>query len=210
MNCVNCKDVHFSYGKVKVFEGYNLQISSGITILRGYSGSGKSTLLKLIAGYLKPGKGEIALPSPWSRADKKFQQYGLGFVFQRLNLLPLASVKSNLDIAASLCGLPKKERTERTHEILDELGILNLADSKPSKLSGGQQQRAAIARAWIKNPSLLLLDEPTSGLDDENTKIIQRMIQNHIRGDKICIIASHDPRLDKIGNEIIDFNLRVS
>ena len=163
MNCVDCRDVHFSYGKVKVFEGYDLQISSGITILRGYSGSGKSTLLKLIAGYLNPSKGEITLPSPWSRADKKFQQYGLGFVFQRLNLLPLASVRSNLDIAASLCGLPRKERTERTHEILEELGILNLADSKPSKLSGGQQQRAAIAGHGLKTPHFFYWMSPHPG-----------------------------------------------
>ena len=167
-------------------------------------------MLKLIAGYLKPGKGKISLPEPWVSPNKKFQQYGLGFVFKRLNLLPLATVRSNLDIAASLSGLPKEERKQKTHDILNELGILELANRKPSKLSGGQQQRAAIARAWIKNPSLLLLDEPTSGLDNDNTKIIQRMIQNHIHGDKICIIATHDPRLDEIGHEIIDFNIRLS
>lgn len=210
MKSVLCKGVDFSYGPIRVFHNYGIELHPGITILKGYSGSGKSTLLKLIAGYLKPGKGKISLPDPWGSPNKKFQQYGLGFVFQRLNLLPLATVLSNLDIAASLSGLPKDERKKKTRDILEELGIWELAHRKPSKLSGGQQQRAAIARAWIKNPSLLLLDEPTSGLDNENTKIIQRMIQNHIHGDKFCIIATHDPRLDEIGHEIIDFNIRLS
>ncbi len=86
------------------------------------------------------------------------------------------------------------------------LGLLELQNKKPTKLSGGQQQRAAIARALAKQPSILLLDEPTSGLDHLNTKIISKALSSQLDTSSVCLIATHDNRLDPIADEILDFN----
>jgi ABC-type lipoprotein export system ATPase subunit len=84
-----------------------------------------------------------------------------------------------------------------------------LRRKKPSNLSGGQQQRAALARALMKNPPVLLLDEPTSGLDDTNTEVIKKILSGELSDECVCIISSHDHRLEEIADEIIDFNLRL-
>jgi ABC-type methionine transport system ATPase subunit len=93
-------------------------------------------------------------------------------VFQQLNLLPLANVERNLELVGSLAGLSRKQLADRTNQWLSVLGLEPYAKRIPQTLSGGQQQRAAIARALIKEPSVLLLDEPTSGLDDLNARVI--------------------------------------
>ena len=131
-------------------------------------------------------------------------------MFQHLNLLPLASVRSNMVMVASIAGMDTKTREIRIDELLESLQISNLSNRKPSQLSGGQQQRAALGRALVKNPAVLLLDEPTSGLDDKNTEIIKRMIVGKMGGANYCIIASHDDRLNEIADETIDFDLRLS
>ncbi len=178
-------------------------------MIKGYSGCGKSTLLKLIAGYLAPQQGTVRLPEPWDDPDKKFQREGLGFVFQQLNLLPLASLEGNLTIVSSVAGIPQGVSQERMTDLFGRLGLRELSKRKPSALSGGQQQRAAIARALIKRPQVLLLDEPTSGLDDMNTKVIKDLLPSSLPKGCICIVSSHDPRLEEIADEIVDFNIRL-
>jgi len=163
----------------------------------------------LIAGYLFPQKGRVVLPHPWGKPTKKFQREGLGFVFQQLNLLPLASLSSNLNLVASLAGISSSIAKVRSDDLFAKLGLASLKNKKPVSLSGGQQQRAAIARALVKTPSVLLLDEPTSGLDDANTKVIKNLLQTSLPSGCICILSSHDHRLEEIADEIIDFNLRL-
>jgi len=206
---IRCQDVFFGYGKELVFDSFSHSFGQGITLIKGYSGCGKSTLLKLIAGYLLPQKGEVLLPRPWIKPSKKFQREALGFVFQQLNLLPLASLESNLSIVSSLAGLSPRDARERTGNLFGRLGLTGLAKRKPSALSGGQQQRAAVARALVKNPMVLLLDEPTSGLDDANTTIIKDLLVSFLPKDCICIVSSHDHRMEEISDEIIDFNIRL-
>lgn len=199
--------VFFSYGRIPLIEAMSMEIAAGVTLFRGYSGCGKSTLLKLIAGYLPPDRGSIILPSPWHSPSKDFQRKGLGFVFQQLNMLPLVSVEQNLAIVASLAQVPKKAMRQRINQLLDTLGIEEYRKKKPRYLSGGQQQRAAIARALVKEPKVLLLDEPTSGLDDDNTNAIKDFISNHLQRGTICIISTHDKRLEDIANAVFDFNV---
>ena len=206
---IHCQDVSFGYSKELVFDSFSHSFDPGISMVKGYSGCGKSTLLKLIAGYLTPQKGRVLLPDPWERPSKKFQRKGVGVVFQQLNLLPLASLRSNLNLVASLAGLSSRETDSRTNELFGQLGLAELSSSKPSALSGGQQQRAAIARALIKRPQVLLLDEPTSGLDDANASVIKHLLITSLPKNCICILSSHDHRLEEISNEIIDFNLRL-
>jgi ABC-type lipoprotein export system ATPase subunit len=189
-----------------ILTDFSHRFQPGITLIKGSSGCGKSTLLRLIAGYLRPDKGKITIPGDVAPTDKNYQQRRLGFVFQQLNLLPLASVERNLEMAASLAGLKSGEIQQRTSRWINALGLAQYASRSPMALSGGQQQRAAIARALIKEPTVLLLDEPTSGLDDLNTSVIATALKNYITGDRVCVICSHDHRIDPIANEIVDFN----
>lgn len=178
----------------------------GITLIKGASGCGKSTLLRLLAGYLKPGSGSIQVAGGLSPTDREFQRKQLGFVFQQLNLLPLATVSRNLQMAGTLAGLTPEDTLERTERWLQLLGLREFANRRPAFLSGGQQQRAAIARALIKEPTVLLLDEPTSGLDDLNTQVISNTLRQFISGPRICVVCTHDHRLDYIAHEVLDFN----
>ncbi len=131
----------------------------------------------------------------------------MGFVFQQLNLLPLATVRRNLVLAASLGGITRKQTKQRLQYYLSELGLSEFEKRRPTSLSGGQQQRASIARALIKEPSLLLLDEPTSGLDDLNTQVIKKVLENYVQeGERCAIICTHDQRLDSMADSILDFN----
>ena len=206
---IRCQNLSFGYSKELVFESFSHSFEAGITLIKGYSGCGKSTLLKLIAGYLAPQQGTVRLPEPWRVPAKKFQREGLGFVFQQLNLLPLASLEGNLSIVSSVAGIPQGVSQERMTDLFGRLGLQELSKRKPSALSGGQQQRAAVARALIKRPQVLLLDEPTSGLDEMNTKVIKDLLASSLPKGCICIVSSHDYRLEEIADEIVDFNIRL-
>jgi len=197
-------NITFRYerGKDAIFEDFSFQADSGITLLKGFSGCGKSTLLRIVASFLKPSKGSVHVTSRYRYGSASFLRNDVGFVFQQLNLLPLASIQRNVDLARSLAGSPKRESAKW----IQTLGLKNLANKKVSQLSGGQQQRAALARALSKKPSLVLLDEPTSGLDDQNTEIISRALRAHLGFDTTCLIATHDARLEKIADDILDFN----
>lgn len=185
-----------------VFQDFDFTAQSGITLLKGYSGCGKSTLLRLIASLIKPKQGSISTSSPNRWGTSAFLRKDIGFVFQQLNLLPLASIERNIRMTAQLASAPQHIADEWIHT----LGLDELRKKSPLHLSGGQQQRAAIARALAKAPSILLLDEPTSGLDDLNTTVISNALKNKIPEDTICLIATHDHRLETIAHEILDFN----
>lgn len=185
-----------------MFDGLDLSLGPGVTLAKGFSGCGKSTLLRLIAGLIKPNGGTIVTDSPHPVGSPRFLRLEIGFVFQQLNLLPLASVERNIRLAVEMAG----GDVSSIHQWIELLGLSKYAKSKPSRLSGGQQQRASIARALAKTPSILLLDEPTSGLDDLNTTVISKAIRNALAPGSVCLIATHDKRLDPIADEILDFN----
>ncbi len=203
-----CEGLHFRYSRKTdwVIKDFSHAFSPGITLIKGASGCGKSTLLRILAGYLNADRGAVRTPFGCPPTDAEFQRRELGFVFQQLNLLPLATLGRNLEMSGSLAGLSYEDTIERTQRWLSLLGLREFADRRPNCLSGGQQQRAAIARALIKEPAVLLLDEPTSGLDDLNTQVISNTLRQFVVGSRVCIICTHDHRLDFIAHEVLDFN----
>lgn len=203
---LHCENLNFRYGRNPVLEDFNHTFEPGLTLVKGFSGCGKSTLLKLAAGYLPPSSGSITPPGGGKTSSPAYQRKQLGFVFQQLNLLPLATILRNLSIVGSLAGLCRREIHDRSDHYLGLLGLDEYANRLPTTLSGGQQQRAAIARALIKEPSLLLLDEPTSGLDDLNCRVIMKILGEHLPDHCVCLVATHDHRLSELKHESVDFN----
>lgn len=201
-----CDSLSFSYGAISVLKSFTHEFDPGITLIKGFSGCGKSTLLKLAAGYLTPGSGDVTTPGGGRPTSTAYQRSELGFAFQQLNLLPLATVRRNLSLVGTLAGLPSGTVKVRIERYLGLLGLSDMAGRLPSSLSGGQQQRAAIARALIKEPRVLLLDEPTSGLDDLNCQVISRLLRDSLPTHCVCLIATHDKRLDELPHESLDFN----
>ena len=205
---LSCSNIYYRYSwrAPWILEDFSHDFAPGIHLIKGYSGCGKSTLLRVLGGYLKQQKGKVDIEG-YRKNGTKFKKRDLGFVFQQLNLLPLASVQRNLHLAASLAGIPRRKRNENVDQYLTRLGLDAFKRRLPRSMSGGQQQRATIARAMIKEPKVLLLDEPTSGLDDLNTEVITKVLQEFINdGNRVAIICTHDARLDKIADDILDFN----
>lgn len=205
---ISCENISFRYGKKGgwILENFNHSFEKGIHLIKGYSGCGKSTLLRAMGGYLKPQAGQILIEG-YGKPNRSYQRKDLGFVFQGLNLLPLASLRRNLALSASLAGTSKRDVDLKTMEYLERLGLEDFIKRLPGSMSGGQQQRATIARALVKEPRVLLLDEPTSGLDDLNTEVILRVLRDFIdKGDRVAVVCTHDQRLDKLAHDILDFN----
>lgn len=204
-----CDAVTFGYTRKQViFDSYDHTFHQGITVLKGYSGCGKTTLLKILGGYLKINSGKIMTPGNKSITSLAYRSRHVSYMFQGINLLPLATVDRNLRLCAEMAMMPHRVWKTRSEQLLDKLGLKELRHKKANSLSGGQAQRAALARTLIKDSDILLLDEPTSGLDDTNTSIIKRIIQQEAQH-KICIVSTHDSRLFEIADEIIDFDKPV-
>ncbi|NNJ69840.1 MAG: ATP-binding cassette domain-containing protein [Kiritimatiellales bacterium] len=208
MKTLDCSKIAFAYSHnaPAVFDGHSFSFGQGINLLKGYSGCGKTTLLKIFAGYLKVQSGSVSTPSGRSPFSPEYQRREMSFLFQQFNLLPLATVQRNLELAGELAGLKHSLIKERANYWSEKLGLAPVAHRKAKNLSGGQQQRAAIARALIKGAQVLLLDEPTSGLDDLNTRLIVKALENMVERECICLICTHDSRLEKLPHEITDFN----
>jgi ABC-type Fe3+/spermidine/putrescine transport system ATPase subunit len=160
------------HGDQEVVNRVSLDVAEGeILALLGASGCGKTTTLRLISGLETPDEGEIwiegARVASAGRNLVPPSARGIGFVFQDLALWPHLSVASSLDFVLASGGVPKRERAKRISDLLRLLRIESLAGRYPHQLSGGEQQRAALARALVGQPRLLLLDEPMSSLDDD-------------------------------------------
>ena len=143
------------------------------SLILGASGSGKSTLLHLIAGLLGPSEGDIkvngqALSDLTNREQDAFRGRHLGIVLQNMHLIQALNLRDNLSLAQSLAG--RAPEPKRIEQLLDHVGLSPLKMRKPDMVSHGERQRAAIARALVNDPILLLADEPTSALDDDNAR----------------------------------------
>jgi len=186
---------------VTALAGVDLQIEKGqMVAIIGPSGSGKSTLMHIIGCLDAPTDGSYRLAGQDVSAMSSFQLAGvrnrkIGFVFQTFNLLPKASLLRNVELPMLYAGLASDERRERAQAALDRVGLGERGKHKPSELSGGQRQRAAIARAIVMNPSLILADEPTGNLDSKTGgEILGIFREMNARGETI-VIVTHDPAI---------------
>ncbi len=179
--------------------GVSLTVEEGeFTGVMGPSGSGKSTMLNLIAGLDRPTSGSVMVGgSDLGRMSEaalaRFRRDRVGFVFQFFHLLPNLTALENVLIPAQLKSTTSAEA--RARELLDQLGIAEVADRYPAKLSGGQQQRVAIARALINKPSLLLADEPTGALDTRSGNQVMELLMGLHRSGQTILLVTHDAKL---------------
>ncbi len=186
-------------GVTGALNGVSLTVEEGeFTAVMGPSGSGKSTMLNLIAGLDRPTSGSVTVAgSDLGRMSEaalaRFRRDRVGFVFQFFHLLPNLTALENVLIPAQLKSTTSAEA--RARELLDQLGIAEVADRYPAKLSGGQQQRVAIARALINKPSLLLADEPTGALDTRSGNQVMELLMGLHRSGQTILLVTHDAKL---------------
>jgi iron(III) transport system ATP-binding protein len=185
------------FGRVTALDGVDLTVTAGqFMVLLGPSGSGKTTVLRLVAGIDRPTAGSIAIGGNVV-ADRGHhlppQRRGLAMVFQDYALWPQVSVLSNVVYALERLHLPRQEARRRALEMLDRVGLAQLASRRPPQLSGGEQQRVALARALVARPAVLLCDEPLSHLDADLRERLRTEIATLAReNDTTVLYITHD------------------
>lgn len=199
---LHVENLQFGYGKKPLLNIPELTLPKGKNLLvQGQSGSGKSSLLFLLAGLLKPQKGNVVLNEtnltnlPKSGQDA-YRGRHIGFVFQQPHLMAPLTVLQNVMVAPFMAGLPANQA--HAMALLAKLGLGQLAHRKPFQLSVGQQQRVGVARALVHKPQLLLADEPTSALDDQAAEAtISLLLSTAREAGAQVVVATHDARIKK-------------
>ncbi len=195
---------------VKAVDGVTLQMQRGeFTSLVGPSGSGKTTLLNLIGGLDKSDTGKIIINGtdittlkPNAMID--FRLHNIGFIFQSYNLVPVLTARENVEFIMLLQNVCKADRDKRVTNLLQQVGLGDKMDVRPSQLSGGQQQRVAVARALASKPQFILADEPTANLDSHSaTNLLDIMAMLNKEENITFIFSTHDQRVIERARRVI-------
>ena len=203
---------HFELGStdVKALDKINLEIDQGeFVALVGPSGSGKSTLLNLLGGLDRSTSGELniqdlGLQNATEEELTAHRRHNVGFIFQSFNLLPTLTALENAALPLMLSGVPLKERHARAADLLKRVGLEHRLDHRPTEMSGGEQQRAAIARALVNNPQLILADEPTGNLDSSTGNEVMRLLRKlNAESGVTLIVVTHDPEVAAYADRIV-------
>ncbi|CDE04462.1 putative uncharacterized protein [Anaerotruncus sp. CAG:390] len=183
--------------KVEALKNVNFSVAAGEYVaVMGESGSGKTTLLNILAALDKPTAGSVVLDGKDLSTVKEsdiaaFRRDNLGFVFQDFNLLDTFTVEDNIYLPLVLAGKPYREMNAKIAPIAEKLGITDLLKKYPYEISGGQKQRAAVARALITSPKLILADEPTGALDSKATDELLGLFRAINRSGQTIIMVTH-------------------
>ena len=187
----------FGGNKVEALRSVSFQVEQGEYVaIMGESGSGKTTLLNILAALDKPTSGSVVLDGKDLSKIKEsqvaaFRRDNLGFVFQEFNLLDTFTLEDNIYLPLVLAGKNHKEMQESLKPIAAQLGITELLKKYPYEVSGGQKQRAAVARALITNPKLILADEPTGALDSKATDELLRLFAQINKTGQTILMVTH-------------------
>lgn len=190
----------FGGNQVKALSDVSFSVEEGEYVaVMGESGSGKTTLLNILAALDKPTSGDVilegkSLSSIKEREISKFRRDNLGFVFQDFNLLDTFSLQDNIFLPLVLSGKSYEEMSKRLKPIAKKLGISDILHKFPYEVSGGQKQRAAVARALITNPKLILADEPTGALDSRSSDDLLRLFKEINNEGQTIIMVTHSTK----------------
>jgi putative ABC transport system ATP-binding protein len=186
---------------VHALRGVDLVIGDGEYVsVMGPSGSGKSTLLNVLGCLDRPTSGSYALDgvdvAALDEAElSSIRRDRIGFVFQSFHLIPRLTALENVELPMVFAGVPARERRERGRAALASVGMTARADHRPDQLSGGERQRAAIARAVVMNPTILLADEPTGNLDTTSGREVIELLERMNAEGLTLIVVTHDRSL---------------
>lgn len=195
---------------IRALDGVSLEVQNGdFVALLGASGSGKSTLLNLIAGLDHPSSGSIFiqgrdLGAMSSEDQARYRRLTVGMVFQAFNLIPTMTLLENVELPMRFAEVERAERFGRARAALEQVGIAHRADHRPTEVSGGEQQRAALARALVNRPAMLLADEPTGNLDSRTGEEIMQAIRRLNEELKMTVVlVTHERALaDRYANRL--------
>lgn len=207
---IEVRDIVKSYDKLRVLEGVSLDIGRGeIVAVTGPSGAGKTTLLQIVGSLERADSGSVSyegtrLETLGEKALARFRNVNIGFIFQFHQLLPEFTLLENVEMPALIGGRSRAEARRRAMELIEYLGLGDRTTHKPSQLSGGERQRAAVARALVNNPRVVLADEPTGSLDSRNRAELHRLFFD-LRRDMghTFVIVTHDENLAADADRII-------
>jgi putative ABC transport system ATP-binding protein len=196
-------------GEVRALDGIDLEVGAGEWVaVTGPSGSGKSTLLSILGCLDRPTGGEYLLDgrSVAGLDDARrsaLRNRAIGFVFQSFHLIPQLSVLENVETPLLYGSVPEEEWRERARRCLDRVGLAHRADHKPSEISGGEAQRAAVARALVTEPRLLLADEPTGNLDTRTGEEIAALLEGLHREGRTIVLVTHDDAMARLAGRTV-------
>lgn len=196
--------------EIRALQEVDLKIASGeFVAITGKSGCGKSTLLHIIGGLEPVSCGRVLLDGRDLALSgepelTRFRRDRVGVVFQSFNLLPLLTLEENVALPKVLQGAPYSQAREEARRWLAEVGLAARLDHKPHQVSGGEMQRAAIARALINDPVVILADEPTGNLDSANTaQIMHLFVHLHRQWRKTVVLVSHTPEAGAVAERVL-------
>lgn len=207
---IQLQNIRKSYGRLTVLHNVSLTVENNeIISIVGPSGAGKTTLLQIAGTLDMPDSGHILydgtdITGLSDRRLSEFRNRNIGFVFQFHRLLPEFSAQENVALPAMIAGRRRKDAMGRAAELLDLLGLRERLTHRPDQMSGGERQRAAIARALINDPKVVLADEPTGSLDSRNRDEIRDLIRD-LRAslNQSFVIVTHDPSISRIADRVV-------
>ncbi len=196
--------------EVAALRGVDLDVNAGeLVMVMGPSGNGKTTLLNCLSGLDDIDEGSVSVDGKdlfgMSDAERtRHRAQRMGFIFQAFNLIPVLSAAENVELPLLVTGVAPKVARERSHEMLDRVGLANRGHHRPGELSGGEQQRVTVARALVARPALIWADEPTGALDSKTAgEIVELLHEVHAAGQTL-VVVTHDESLGRSGQRLVE------